>query len=641
MVSLRSSRRRPQRHRRNLLPKSKVLEGRSPACLREYLATFCLVAVRVSGRRRVVSDAPTTSNASCTFVACAHLQNIDGINFLFIKKNGIYFVTTTKFNVSPSFILELLDRIAKVFKDYCGVLTEESIRKNFILLYELLDEMIDYGYPQSTSTETLKMYVHNEPVPVETLKSNSGMLSSKKTISSTAVQRPVSLGATGGAKSNKNEIYVDILERLTVLFNSNGYILNSTIDGCIQMKSYLSGNPGIRFALNEDLVVGKDNATSYGGLVLDDCLFHECVNTDDFESGRTLALMPPDGEFVAMQYRLTSEFRAPFRVFPVIEESSPYKVDVVLKVRGDFPEKNNGTNVVIKFPVPKSATTVIPEIGVDHSAVAAQAAAARGVSAAIAAGAAGPGVGQHAEFDTKTREVVWQIKKFQGGTEQTLRTRITLGSPAGSSLRKELGPISMSFEIPMFNVSGLQVRIFIFLCGGVQHRRRDSSASSAVSSLPPPPPRFRAMPSPSAGQIFEDRRAREELQALPMGAIRHHFKQLRVQVVSSRASSSNRASNSPCLVLSPELRPVRQGGAVSLYCSSKTYTRSFSRCFPTIDRHSAVHGFHVDTCTGTGRPRSSLYNCELARAASSGRAVTRSALTWRRRLAMCRFRTHR
>lgn len=69
-------------------------------------------------------------------------QNIDGINFLFIKKNNIYFVVTTKFNVSPSFIIEVLERVAKVFKDYCGILSEESIRKNFVLLYELLDEMV-------------------------------------------------------------------------------------------------------------------------------------------------------------------------------------------------------------------------------------------------------------------------------------------------------------------------------------------------------------------------------------------------------------------------------------------------------------------------------------------------------------------
>jgi len=33
-------------------------------------------------------------------------------------------------------------RLVQVFRDYCGVLSEESIRKNFILIYELLDEII-------------------------------------------------------------------------------------------------------------------------------------------------------------------------------------------------------------------------------------------------------------------------------------------------------------------------------------------------------------------------------------------------------------------------------------------------------------------------------------------------------------------
>ena len=36
-------------------------------------------------------------------------------------------------------------RVACCAQDYCGVLTEDSLRKNFILVYELLDEMIDYG----------------------------------------------------------------------------------------------------------------------------------------------------------------------------------------------------------------------------------------------------------------------------------------------------------------------------------------------------------------------------------------------------------------------------------------------------------------------------------------------------------------
>jgi AP-4 complex subunit mu-1 len=35
-----------------------------------------------------------------------------------------------------------------VCKDYIGVLSEESLRKNFTLIYELVDEILDYGHPQ-------------------------------------------------------------------------------------------------------------------------------------------------------------------------------------------------------------------------------------------------------------------------------------------------------------------------------------------------------------------------------------------------------------------------------------------------------------------------------------------------------------
>lgn len=44
--------------------------------------------------------------------------------------------------MSPSLALELLQRIARAIKDYLGVLNEESMRKNFVLVYELLDEVI-------------------------------------------------------------------------------------------------------------------------------------------------------------------------------------------------------------------------------------------------------------------------------------------------------------------------------------------------------------------------------------------------------------------------------------------------------------------------------------------------------------------
>ena len=315
---------------------------------------------------------------------------LEGFTFLYIKRNSLLIVCTTKFNVSPSVTLELLNRLSTVFKDYCGVLTEESIRRNFILIYELLDEMLDFGYPQITSTEALKVCVHNEAsvvavtgaaappssssssgasillgmsgmalagisssmaktkpsgssnIPVGTTTSSGGGGGSSSSSSSSssrgsgsnsgsvvgAVAEAVvgsslvsSLAGVGGGRGrHKNEIYVDIIEKLTVLFNAQGHVVNASIDGSIMMKSFLGGNPELRLALNENLVIGRDRAGGYGALVLDDCNFHDSVRLDEFESTRTLHFLPPDGEFAVLNYRIsTGDFRLPFRLCPVVD----------------------------------------------------------------------------------------------------------------------------------------------------------------------------------------------------------------------------------------------------------------------------------------------------------------------------------
>lgn len=73
--------------------------------------------------------------------------------------------------------------------------------------------------------------------------------------------------------------------------------------------------------------------------MLDDCNFHNSVNTNEFEMSKILRIHPPDGEFVAMNYRVTSDFSAPFRVFPFIEEVSNYKLELNLKIKACFPKE--------------------------------------------------------------------------------------------------------------------------------------------------------------------------------------------------------------------------------------------------------------------------------------------------------------
>jgi AP-4 complex subunit mu-1 len=64
------------------------------------------------------------------------------MNFLHIKKNSLYFVATSRYNVSPSFVLELLNRLTRLIKDYIGTISEENIRLNFSIVYELMDEVL-------------------------------------------------------------------------------------------------------------------------------------------------------------------------------------------------------------------------------------------------------------------------------------------------------------------------------------------------------------------------------------------------------------------------------------------------------------------------------------------------------------------
>jgi AP-4 complex subunit mu-1 len=83
----------------------------------------------------------------------------------------------------------------KVFRDYCGVLNEESIRKNFVLIYEIIDEVIDYGHAQMVTTESIRQFIVNEPVLIQpkTQQKKSGGSSWKpkflksSTVASTAI----------------------------------------------------------------------------------------------------------------------------------------------------------------------------------------------------------------------------------------------------------------------------------------------------------------------------------------------------------------------------------------------------------------------------------------------------------------------
>lgn len=70
------------------------------------------------------------------------------------------------------------------------------------------------------------------------------------TVGSSATQKSITDKST-------NEIFIDGIERINVVFNPSGCVINSSIDGCIQMKSYLVGEPILKLALCDDVITNE------------------------------------------------------------------------------------------------------------------------------------------------------------------------------------------------------------------------------------------------------------------------------------------------------------------------------------------------------------------------------------------------
>jgi AP-1 complex subunit mu len=62
----------------------------------------------------------------------------------------------SKHNTNAAEVILFLHRLTQVLIEYFKELEEESIRDNFVVIYELLDEVMDFGYPQTTESKILQ-----------------------------------------------------------------------------------------------------------------------------------------------------------------------------------------------------------------------------------------------------------------------------------------------------------------------------------------------------------------------------------------------------------------------------------------------------------------------------------------------------
>eukprot|EP01135_Chromosphaera_perkinsii_P003785 Nk52_evm31s255 gene=Nk52_evmTU31s255 len=354
-------------------------------------------------------------------------------HFFHMSNGSVYMVMVTKENVNAAMCFELMNRTAQVMVSYFGKFNEESVKTNFVLIYELLDEILDYGYPQMAEANVLKLYITQEGIKTS---EGAAQEASKVTMQAT--------GAINWRSENirykRNEIFIDVVESVNLLMSPQGKILHTDVSGQILMRSYLSGMPECRFGLNDKIVMDKEvlrrGSRSGGGggggganaIQIDDVAFHQCVKLGKYESDRSISFVPPDGEFELMRYRTTSHVDLPFRVIPIVKDISSSRIEAKVVVKSMFSPKLFGTNIQLLIPTPTSTANV---------------------SVHCSSG--------KAKYKAAENGIIWKIKRFSGGQEYQLSAEISLIHTTEKKVWNR-PPISMSFQVPMFTSSGLQVR---------------------------------------------------------------------------------------------------------------------------------------------------------------------------------------
>ncbi|CAH8590154.1 unnamed protein product [Heterobilharzia americana] len=237
---------------------------------------------------------------------------IGEITFTYVKYNYLYLVCLTRKNANIAMVLAFLYKLVNIFLEYFGEFEEESIRDNFVITYELLDEIMDFGYPQTTDTKILQEYITQESHKLE--------VAPRPPI---AVTNAVSWRSEN-VKYRKNEVFLDVVESVNLLVSSTGNVLRSEIVGSIKLRVYLSGMPELRLGVNDKVRfenIGRDKGKA---VELEDVKFHQ----------------------------LNTHVKPLIWVEAIIEKHAHSRMEYMVKAKAQFKRRSTANQVEIHIPVP-------------------------------------------------------------------------------------------------------------------------------------------------------------------------------------------------------------------------------------------------------------------------------------------------
>eukprot|EP00795_Rhopilema_esculentum_P010586 gene10586-19321_t len=208
-----------------------------------------------------------------------------------IYRCEIFFVAVTQSEVAPLFVIEFLHRVVDTITDYFSSCTESIIKDQIVVVYELLDEMLDNGCPLATESNILKELIKPPSIMNRVVNTVTG---------GTNVSGHLPTGSLSnipwrrtGVKYTSNEIYFDVIEEIDCIIDKNGSAVFVEIQGTVECLSRLTGMP--------DLTMCFVNPR-----LLDDVSFHPCIRLKRWDSEKVLSFVPPDGNFCLLSYHITN-----------------------------------------------------------------------------------------------------------------------------------------------------------------------------------------------------------------------------------------------------------------------------------------------------------------------------------------------
>ena len=362
-----------------------------------------------------------------------------------VLRDGLSYLAVCPAEVSPLMLLEFLHRVHAIFVEYFGAPADESaIKDNFSTVYQLLEEMVDYGWPLTTEPNALKAMIR-PPTVMSKLLQTSSTIVSEELPSGTVSNMP---WRAAGVQYNQNEIYMDIVEEVDAIVSSSGAMVSSDVSGSIQCQSHLSGIPDLLLTFKEPQLI-------------DDCSFHPCVRYSLYEKDGVVSFVPPDGNFELMRYRIRPEqnraFSAPVYCHSQWSFSGNNKNNNNnhLDVSSSSPDKTSG-RILLNCGVTTLSSLIFSSsrkgpLQVEDVAITIpfpkQTRSTNGFQVSMGS----------VVFDEAGKVARWTIGKMDASKKASLTCNFTMTPKKSDDASVTAPNVSLSWKVPLASVSGLSV----------------------------------------------------------------------------------------------------------------------------------------------------------------------------------------